>query len=444
VPRFSAWALISMALLTLYRVAVVACAPFIRAHVKKRARLGKEDPARLSERWGQASASFPLVDDGTPTRPLWIHAASVGEATVALGVIETLHQTQPSLPVILTTQTVTSAGVVAGRLPQNVIHQYAPYDHPVWIARFLKTWKPRAALRIESEIWPNTLWALKKREIPTVLLNAHMSEKSYRNWRRAKGAAQNVMQAFQTIIADGDVNAARYRDLGAGHVRASTNIKFMNSPLPVDPVAAAELDAAVGVRPAWVYASTHADEENIAAQTHIELKRHLPRVLTMIAPRHPNRMPDILAQLDPLGLKIALRSRDRVPVANTDIFILDTMGELGTVYQTVPITMVGRSFSIDGGGGHNPIEPAHFGSYPVSGPHVQNVQTIFDTMITAKAAEFVQTPAHLTARLLELFLHLTECDAARGHAQKFVRLAGRKVAHDLEASLKAVLGMTAS
>ena len=400
--------------LFLYLLLFILCTPLIRWHIATRARAGKEDPARVNERYGIAS-SLPLTLTLSPQAgrgnssalhvqpsPLWIHAASVGEATAALTVADMARRVVPDIPLLITTGTVTSAHVVARRLPPNAIHQYAPYDHPVWVARFLNHWTPRASIRIESELWPTMCRAVSDRHIPTLLLNAHLSDGSFKRWSMFPRTARTILSGFTHILANGEVNAARFEKLGAGRVTSLPNLKFIADPLPVDPAALAPFQTAINHRPVWMYASTHADEETIAAHVHIALKPDFQNLLTIIALRHPGRIDDVIAALAPLHLKIERRTHAKTPAPDTDIYIVDTMGDLGMFFATCPVAMVGRSFSRDGGGGHNPIEPALFGCYPLSGPHVQNLTTIYDPMMTAQAAEIIQSPDDLTPRLRTL------------------------------------------
>lgn len=402
-------------LLFLYRLLFILCTPLIWGHIASRARAGKEDPGRVNERYGIASDSSPLTltlspqagrgDSSAlhvPPSPLWIHAASVGEATAALTVADIARTIDPNIPMLITTGTVTSAHVVARRLPPNTVHQYAPYDHPVWVARFLNHWTPRASIRIESELWPTMCLAVADRHIPTLLLNAHLSARSFKRWQYFPRTAHTILSAFTHILANGEANATRFNQLGARRVTSLPNLKFIADPLPVDPAGLVTFKSALNRRPVWMYASTHADEETIAAHAHIALKPDFPNLLTIIALRHPGRIDDVIAALAPLHLKIERRTHAQTPAPDTDIYIVDTMGDLGLFFAVCPVAMVGRSFSRDGGGGHNPIEPALFGCYPLSGPHVQNLTTIYDPMVAARACDIIATPDDLAPQLRTL------------------------------------------
>lgn len=414
--------------LFIYRALLYLLAPMIRWHVYARAKAGKEDPSRLAERWGYSTAH-------PPARPLWIHAASVGEAASALAIIDLIRAIKPALPILITTGTVTSARVVAARLPANTWHQYAPYDHPVWVNRFLDHHRPLAAIRVEAEIWPVMLGAIKARSIPAIALNAWMSDRSFRRWRMIPHTIKTLLSTFETIIADGPTVATRLTSLGAINVQAGHNLKFLAAPLALNDTVREDLARQIGPRPTWLYASTHADEEMIAARIHQNLKKSFPTILTLIAPRHPDRRDAIRTSLTSTGLNIAWRSQGQHIIPDTDLYMVDTMGEMGMFYATIPVTVIGRSFSRDGGGGHNPIEPARLACYPLSGPQVQNLASIFTVMTDHHAAETLPDRAAITARLHHLLSHPDELDRCRHTAQDFTAHMATRTADDLRAIL---------
>ncbi len=419
--------------LFLYRLCVVLLGPLIGLYLRRRARLGKEDADRLNERFGHASA--PKFQ----TAPIWIHAASVGESVAALNLIEIIRDRSPQQPILITTGTITSARVIENRLPGECHHQFAPHDHPIWIARFLNYWRPCAAIRMESEIWPVTLLTLQKRNIPVALINARLSAKSAARWGKCPKTIQTILLTFKIILADGDVVAERLRALGATAVSALPNIKFLAAPAACPPDAFHHLMAQLNNRPDWLYASTHADEEIIAAEAHIALKKEIPSVLTIIVPRHPTRMPSILNALAPFGLNIARRSQGDPITSDTDLYIADTMGELPLFYAATPLAVIGRSFSQDGGGGHNPIEAAMTGCYPLSGPHVQNMDTVFDTLIHHHAAEIIETPQALPERILFLLTHPPELETRRQTAQNVCQALRGSTKDQLRSALHSFL-----
>ncbi len=240
-----------MTALRIYRGLTRASGPVLRAHLHRRARRGKEDPARLSERFGRASAA-------RPSGPLiWLHAASVGEALSVLPLLDALHG---EAALLLTTGTRSSAAVLAQRLPAGAIHQYAPLDHPRWVARFLDTWRPDLALFVESELWPNALTQARARGTATALVNARMSARSYRAWRRLPGLIRPLLAGFDAVLAQNPDQDRRLAALGARVPAAPGNLKRAVEPVPPDPAALAELRTGLGTRPRWLAASTHPGE----------------------------------------------------------------------------------------------------------------------------------------------------------------------------------------
>ncbi len=356
--------------------------PLLEALLKRRAAAGKEDPARLGERMGRPGRPRP---DG----PLaWFHAASVGEVQSALILIDALKRAAPALNILITTGTVTSAALVEKRLGGHVMHQFYPLDHPGWVRAFLDHWKPSIVFWMESELWPGMLNEVRVRRIPALLVNARLSLKSYSRWRYADALARHVLSGFALIITQTKRDASFFKALGAQNVVASGNIKYCADPLPCDPQDLARLKAATGARPKWVYASTHKGEEALACRLHARLQSRFPDLLTVIVPRHPARGAEALQICRDHKLSARLRSADMQdgPAPSDQIYIADTLGELGLFYTLCPVACIGRTFSDDGGGGHNPIEAAQLGCAVLHGPNVRNLQEIFDEMDESGAA----------------------------------------------------------
>lgn len=365
--------------LDIYAFLIRAGTPFLDRLLARRCVRGKEDRARLPERKGIASRPRP---DG---KLIWLHAASVGEAQSALILIEKLHAYDPALHILVTTGTVTSAALMEKRLPAPyAFHQYIPLDQPDWVARFLDHWRPDAALWLESELWPSLLRALKKRDIPAALINARLSPRSARRWKLLRGTIMEMLSSFRAILTQTDEDKAAFDALGAPSVTTTGNLKYSAAPLPCDEQELNELKQTIGDRPMWLYASTHEGEEALAARLHKRLARRFPDLLTIIVPRHPDRRDQIESFYKENSIDHCFRTKNKSP--QSGIYIADTMGELGLFYRLAPLACIGRTFSADGGGGHNPIEPAQLGCAVLHGPHVQNLQEIFEDMDQAGAA----------------------------------------------------------
>ncbi|MBL4804195.1 MAG: 3-deoxy-D-manno-octulosonic acid transferase [Alphaproteobacteria bacterium] len=368
-------------MLDLYAWGTFAGKPFIHALLQRRVKQGKEDPERLPERMGTPSVPRPQ----TPL--IWIHAASVGEAQSALILLETLLKTDPKLHILVTTGTRTSAELMGKKLPDRAFHQYYPIDHPQWVRSFLNYWKPDGVLWMESELWPNMLREIKKRKISAMLVNARLSPRSFKRWTMLQGTAKQLLSVFDAILCQTEADAKSYIHLGGRNIQITDNLKYSAAPLSADTKALKALKKVIGKRPCWVYASSHEPEESIAADIHGRLKDKHPDLLTIIVPRHPDRRVDIRKTLSETDLKIVFRGEDKnMPDADTDIYVADTLGELGLFYTLCDIALIGRSLSSDGGGGHNPIEAAQLGSAVLHGPLIQNLQDIYDDMADADAA----------------------------------------------------------
>lgn len=409
-------------LLSLYDTLIRAGAPLLGVLLRRRVKLGKEDPLRLSERMGQASRPRP----GGPL--VWLHAASVGESQSALILLDALRERAPGLTVLVTTGTLTSAQLMARRLPSFAFHQYVPLDHPDWVARFLDHWRPDLALWMESELWPNTLLALHRRGIPAALVSARLSEKSFAGWKRAPGAARQVLSCFDLILAQTDHDALRFRTLGAKNTVVGDNIKYSAAPLPVDQVARSALKLTIGDRKIWLFASTHAGEESLGCRMHKRLRDVFPDILTIIVPRHPERREDIARICFEYGLKYRLRGDNyALPAPDDDIYIADTLGELGLFYSLSPIAVIGRSFSDDGGGGHNPVEAAQLGCAILTGPNNQFQRQIYDDMAAAGAVLELRGEDDLFAAIQECLVNPDSLTRLRERSAEFVTQKSRVI-----------------
>ncbi|MFP3943023.1 MAG: 3-deoxy-D-manno-octulosonic acid transferase [Alphaproteobacteria bacterium] len=372
------------------RVAGVA-APFV---LRARLRRGKEDAARLGERMGRSGLARP------PGKLIWFHAASVGESRALLPVIERVLHLREDVHALLTTGTVTSARLMAQSLPARAVHQYVPVDGIAQVRRFLDHWRPDAAVWAESELWPNLVGQTAARGVPMLLVNARLSERSLRGWRRFPKSSASLLGCFRRVLAIDEDNAARLRRLGVTQAQVGGNLKFAVPPLDAAEAELARLREAVGGRPVWLAASTQAPEENIAASVHTSLAAHLPGLLTVLAPRHPERGGEIARELRAAGHAVAVRSAGDLPRPATEIYLADTMGELGLFYRLAPVAFVGRSLSPHGGS--NPLEPARLDCAVLHGPHTENFASIFRDMNAAGAAIVVHDSRELADRLHEL------------------------------------------
>jgi 3-deoxy-D-manno-octulosonic-acid transferase len=375
--------------LRMYRRLATGLVPLAPALIKRRLKQGKEDPARVGERRG-------LSQDVRPHGPLvWIHGASVGEVLAAAALIERLRDL--NLRILLTSGTVTSAAVVAKRFPPDVIHQYVPYDSPRYVARFLDHWKPSLALFIESDLWPNLILAGAVRRVPMVLINGRMSPRSFPRWRRMYGTISALLSRFDICLAQSKTDAERFSALGSRDVVTTGNLKLDVPAPPADPAKLERLMAMTRGRPIIVAASTHPGEDEMLVAAHRNLVGFFPQLLTVIVPRHPDRGSSISGMITASGLKPALRSRDEPLAAATDVYVADTMGELGLFYRLSPIVFMGGSLIRHGG--QNPIEAIKLGAAIVHGPHVFNFADVYEALDGRGGARQADTQEALVKQL---------------------------------------------
>jgi 3-deoxy-D-manno-octulosonic-acid transferase len=414
----------------IYRALTQPLAPIATGYLAQRRRRGKEHPIRFPERRGIASGTRP---DGAL---VWIHAASVGEATAVLGLIEHLLDTRPDLEILITTGTVTSARLLETRLPARARHQFAPADVPRWTARFLDHWRPALALWVESELWPNLVFATRARNIPMVLVNGRLSTRSYGRWRRWPGLIGPLLSAFDLCLAQDQRQAERFRSLGARQVAAFGDLKAGAPALPFDRSELWRLGNEIGSRPLWLAASTHAGEEKIVARAHSDLAANYPGLLTIIVPRHPARGDTIAAMLSRQGLRTARRTGGEPVAHDTQVYLADTMGELGLFYRLAGIAFVGGSLVAKGG--HNPFEAARLNCAVLHGPDMSNCTAMAAALADAGAAETVSGAAAL-AHAVSALLADRRLRAERAAAAGRVAAAGLGVLDSVSERLAAWL-----
>jgi 3-deoxy-D-manno-octulosonic-acid transferase len=372
-----------------YRLISAAATPMVRRHLRRRVARGREDAARLAERFGDPGIA-------RPAGPLiWIHGASVGESLSALPLIARIREGWPGLNLLITTGTVTSARLMAERLPEGVIHQYLPVDLPAAVRRFLAHWRPALGLIVESEFWPNLLLQARARGTTLALVNGRMSAASYASWRRFRPLIGHLLGQFEVTLAQSREDEAHLRDLGAAAPLRLGNLKFAAPPLAANPDQLATLGAAFGSRPRWLAASTHAGEEEIVAEVHARLAARTPDLLTVLAPRHPDRGPAIAEALAARGLEVVLRSSGRPITPETAVYLTDSIGEMGLWYRLCQVVFVGGSLIPKGG--QNLLEPAKLGCAIICGPHMTNFLRVTEEMARLDALRRVADAEQLAA-----------------------------------------------
>ncbi|GAA4663147.1 lipid IV(A) 3-deoxy-D-manno-octulosonic acid transferase [Bartonella pachyuromydis] len=375
----------------IYRMIGFCLRPVVPFYLFLRTVRGKEERGRQKERLGKSHKA-------RPKSPLiWLHAASVGETLALVPLINYILSLE--INVLLTTGTVTSSSLVKKMFGNRLIHQYAPLDLDLAMRRFISHWKPDLVLVCESEIWPLRIKELAKMHIPQILVNAHMSERSFKAWQKRPVLAKHIFKHIDLVIGQNERDIAYYHTLGVKSVALSGNLKA--DVLPVeDKALLTHYLSAIGNRPVWAALSTHEEEEEIAFEVHRILKDYLPDLLTIIVPRHPDRLEELIKKCNNRNLRFVRRSSNAVPEDNTDILWGDTIGEMGLFLRLSKVSFIGKSLC--GNGGHNPLELAFFHSAILTGPYVSNFQEMFEKFLTHEAAFMIQDTEQLATQVYKL------------------------------------------
>ena len=366
---------------------------------------------RQQERLGHASLPRP---NGML---IWFHAASVGESLSILSLVKRLGTSLPHAEFLITSGTPTSAELIAKRLPPRTRHQYPPLDSADPVRRFLDHWQPDAAIFVESEIWPRLIVETAKRGIPLALLNARLSDTSVIGWTKRPKTARFILNHFNLFLTQNDRTATNLIAMGAppAKVQRGTNLKALSDPLPVDAEALSKSKEQIGNRPVWIASSTHQGEEETVLAAHAALLKRWPDLLLLLIPRHPERRDDLTRLTEGEGMTLALRSADQPITAQTQVYMADTLGELGTWYALCPIVFLGGS--LEKIGGHNPFEPAQAGASVITGPGYFNFTETFAPLIAAGGAIEVRTAADLSTAVSQWLMDPASLQSARNAAK---------------------------
>ena len=380
--------------LKLYRLFSTLAGPLIDLYLMRRKQIGKEDPKRFPERLGHQG--FPRPAGSL----IWVHAASVGESISILPLITKIVERYTDVHILLTTGTVTSARMLENRLPNRVFHQYVPIDRPITVRRFLTSWRPDLALWVESELWPNLIIETHRTGCPMIQVNARISVPSFEKWHKYSTLARKMLACFSLSLAQSDEDKERLAKLGARNAKCVGNLKFDAPPLPADPAETGKLVGMIGDRPIWVAASTHPGEEEHIMEAHKTLKERHDNLLTILIPRHPERGKELKSSLS--RYKVSLRSQEDEITSETDVYIADTIGELGIFYRLAGIVFMGGSLVEHGG--QNPLEPARLDCALITGPNISNFLRIYKELEDHKAVIIVRDAKELADQVDHLLI----------------------------------------
>ena len=410
----------------LYSALMYLLMPFL---VLRLAMRGRKAPAywqRWNERFG-----FYSKPRTQPKNVIWFHTVSVGEAEAAFPLIDRLAKQHPEQKILVTTTTPTGSARVKAFLGHRVSHVYLPYDTPGAMRRFYKCFKPKIGIILETEIWPNMLFQAQRRGVPTLMVNARLSERSTAGYARFAKFTSAILGSITHICAQTDVAAERFIQLGLAKDKISVlgNIKF-DIEMPVS-----QHEQAEGIRrdsfqqrPSWIAASTHEGEDEQVLAAFSVIKKQLPNAMLVLVPRHPERFSDVAKKCSTLGFSVTRRSENKAGKMNSDIFLLDTLGELKLYYATVDVAFVGGSLVETGG--HNMLEPASLAVPILFGPHVFNFMEISRRLLDSKAAIQVMDSNELAKEVIALL-----DDAAK---RSDMGMAGQSFVQQNRGAVKAV------
>ncbi len=372
----------------IYRALSIALFPILELYLFWRVYKKKEDKKRLKERFGTSTILRPKSDI------IWLHAVSVGETNSAFILIDGLLEKFSQSTILLTSTTLTSADIIAKKLPQfggRVVHQFLPIDSYFCVKNFFAFWQPKKVIFIESEIWPNLISVALENQIPTFLVNARMSEKSAKKWQYAKFFGFKIFDYFDAIFAQSLESQKLLQNLTKNEVSFFGNLKSQAQNLEVDEKNLEKLKSQIGDRKFWLAASTHKGEEEIILQTHRELKKDFSDLLTIIVPRHPNRADEIIGLFG--DIKFAQKSKNQNIENFVEIYLADSLGELGDFYSLAKFAFLGGSLLPIGG--HNPFEAIKLKCAVISGSHVFNFKEIYKELSQKHACVTINSSQQL-------------------------------------------------
>ncbi len=415
----------------LYKTLMSLVFPIIKAtYIKNRKTENKEPSARFNERVGKYYIPRPQG------KLYWFHGASVGESISMLPLIDKLLKEDENLHIMVTTSTITSADVMEKRLPKRAFHQYIPFDVPLYAKRIVNHFKPDAVLWFESELWPSLLSEIKKHNLPLILVNGRVSDKSYNTWKRFRPIAKEVLSCFDMCLAQSELDNKRLTYLGAPNVKCVGNLKFAALPLPVDETKKQEIVSAIGNRRVVLLSSTHSNEEEQLA-THLkEIKNACKNVIIISIPRHPHRGKEVNEIFQKNDFITALRSKGEPITEQTEIYVADTIGEMGIWYSIASISFVGGS--LINHGGQNFVEPSRDKNAVIVGPNMQNFREMLQSAKIAHAVWQKHSASDVVDDIIGLLNEEEELTNRQNQAYNWA-INEAKVLHNIQKELNSIL-----
>ena len=351
----------------------------------------KEDKKRFIEKF-----SFPLKKrkDG---KLIWFHGASVGELLSVIPIIKIYEKKKSINQILVTSSTLSSSKVFEKYNFKKTIHQFYPIDHFIFTSKFLKFWKPNVAFFIESEIWPSMYKNLKSRKIPLILLNARFTKKTFNRWIKIKRFFKSILENV-TIAYPQNLETKNYlKKMKINNIKLIGNIKFAENNNKVNDKLNISLNSELGKKKIWVASSTHKNEEIFCAKSHLELKKKIKNLITIIIPRHVHRIEEIKKSIEKLGLNVKIHSSNKTNLKNTDIYLVDTFGETKKFHKISSTVFLGGS--IINRGGQNPLEAARYGAKILHGSNTDNFKDVYKLLKSLNVSRIVYTPNQLASSI---------------------------------------------
>lgn len=380
----------------LYTLLLALAAPFLLLGLYR----AKDNKPKVGKRWVEHFGRTPALKGNNP---IWVHAVSVGEVIAAKPVIEALKKRYPGVTILLTTTTATGADIAAKI--EGVEHRYMPIDFGFAVRGFLRITKPRILLIMETELWPNTLTAVKKAGIPIIVMNARLSEKSKLGYQRIKPLFNLLSRNINHILCQFNDDARRFLELGVEkeNISVSGSMKFDLPEFDASSPTVTELSTQVAGRPVWIAASTHPGEDEIVLAAHKTITDITPDALLVVVPRHPERFGNVASLIESHGFTLARRSLGQTIRPDTQVYLGDTMGEMMNLLAVGDVTLMAGSLLGDKVGGHNLLEPASLAKPLITGPSYFNFQVIAEQLIESGACTVCSDSYHIAQQVVSLF-----------------------------------------
>ena len=349
---------------------------------------GKEDKIRFREKFSIPSKKRTIG------KLIWFHGASVGEILSIIPLIENYEKDKLINQILVTSSTLSSSKVLKKFKFKKTVHQFYPIDHFFFTKRFLEYWKPNLAIFIDSEIWPNMFKKLEEKKISLILLNARITKKTFLRWQSLKNVSQKVFKKISIAYPQNLETKYFLKKLKVKKIKTIGNLKFAEQ----DNEIINKLNFRFKSKKIWVASSTHSDEEIFCGKTHIELKKKIKNLLTILIPRHIHRAQEIKSELESLRLNVATHSSNTKNLKNIDIYIVDTFGETKQFHKVGTSVFIGGS--IINRGGQNPLEAARYGARILHGPNVDNFKDVYKSLSNLKISKKITTPRELASSII--------------------------------------------